>query len=254
MAIRKIVEIDEEKCNGCGLCVQGCAEGAIQIVDGKARLVSDTYCDGLGACLGECPEGAIRIVEREAAIFDEAAVKRHLANATATPPTGGCPGSQPQAVHACPGSRAMQFTGAPSPVAPTSDTPPSQLANWPVQLSLASPQAPYFQNADLLLVADCVPFAFAGFHQEILRRQPVIIACPKLDNAKAHAERLAAILAQAKPRSLTVVHMEVPCCMGLVQIARIALLMAESDLDIRTINIGIQGGIKDGSPLSPARI
>lgn len=182
MPRRKIVQIDEAKCDGCGLCVPTCAEGAIQIVAGKARLIADAYCDGLGACLGECPRGAITIIEREAAPFDE------------------------------------ELAGA----------PPSTLGNWPVQLYLVPPGAPFLNNAELLLVADCVPFAMVDFHARLLRKRPVVVGCPKLDDANFSVEKLARIMATSNPHSLTVVHMEVPCCTGLVRIAEKALQMSES--------------------------
>jgi Pyruvate/2-oxoacid:ferredoxin oxidoreductase delta subunit len=235
MAHRPIIEIDQAKCDGCGKCVTACAEGAIQLVDGKARLVSEVYCDGLGACLGECPRDAIRIIEREAAAFDAAAVAAHLQPAPAQP--APCPG------HACPGSRSLSLARPAAKLAPLGQPAPSHLTNWPVQLTLVNPQAPWLHQADLLLVADCVPFAFAGFHAQLLRGRPVIIGCPKLDDAPAYVEKLAAILRTAAPRSLTVVHMEVPCCRGLARIAQLALLQAASPLTPRLVIIGIDGRV-----------
>lgn len=235
MALRNIVEIDEEKCNGCGDCVPSCAEGAIQIIDGKAKLLAEHLCDGLGACLGECPQDAIRIIQRDADDYDEAAVEQHLAQqqAATQAPAGGCPGS-----------RAMAFGARPA-AAPASDqAAPSQLGNWPVQLHLASPHAPYFQGADLLLVADCVPFAYADFHRRFLRQQPVVIGCPKLDDAQAYVQKLTSILQSAHPRSLSVLHMEVPCCTGLARIAQLAILQADIDLEVRHVIVGLQGDIK----------
>jgi len=201
MTKRKIVEIDEAKCNGCGLCVVSCAEGAIQVVGGKARLVSDVYCDGLGACLGECPQGAITIAERNAAPFDEAAARRHVAQLRQPKPAEACAGS-------CPGSRVQDLrlsvlpaasgaTGCSSasagpqaeglPVTPNgSAAARSALGNWPVQLHLVPPNAPFLHGADLLLVADCVPFALADFHERYLQGRPVVIACPKLDNVQPY--------------------------------------------------------------------
>jgi len=190
---RKIIKIDEEKCNGCGLCVPSCAEGAIQIIDGKARLVSETFCDGLGACLGECPEGALTIEEREADGFDEKEVEKHLEQmkkhaAAVEPPRvhGGCPGSLARSLEPKAPPKAAE-SGAPTP---------SQLRNWPVQLHLAPVKAPYFKDAKLLIAADCVPFAYADFHKDFLADRVVIIGCPKLDDSSAYLEKLINIFAQ----------------------------------------------------------
>jgi NAD-dependent dihydropyrimidine dehydrogenase PreA subunit len=199
--VRKIVNIDEAKCNGCGLCVPACAEGALQIIDGKARLVSDKYCDGLGACLGECPRGAITIEEREADVFDE--------------------------------------------VAAGAGWQPSRLGHWPVQLTLVPPRAPFLQGADVVLAADCVPFAYAGFHQEFLEGHALLVACPKLDDFAAHQRKLAEILSSSEIKSLTVVHMEVPCCSGLVHLARQAIAASGQDIPLREVTIGIRGTIKN---------
>jgi len=235
MARRPIIEIDDAKCDGCGQCVTACAEGAIQLVDGKARLVSEVYCDGLGACLGKCPRDAIRLIDRDAPAFDDAAVADHLHRTGAKP--APCPS------HSCPGSRSISLT-RPAKFAPLgAQHQPSQLANWPVQLTLVSPQAPCLQQADLLLVADCVPFAFPGCHGQLLRGNPVVIGCPKLDDAPAYVDKLAAILRVATPRSLTVAHMEVPCCRGLARIAQLALLQAECALALRLVIIGIDGRV-----------
>ena len=207
-ALRKIVKIDEELCNGCGVCVPACVEGALQIVDGKAKLISEIYCDGLGACLGECPEGAITIEEREAEEFDEEATELHMKQTAEPLPCG------------CPGTTVRQFERQEMPEVAVGAVPAqSMLSQWPVQLTLVPPIAPFLQGADILLTADCVPFAYAGFHQELLRDHALLVACPKLDDYEAHLKKLAAVLQQAKPKSLTVVHMEVPCCFGLVQMA-----------------------------------
>lgn len=235
MARRSIIEIDEAKCNGCGDCVTACAEGAIALVAGKARLVSDVYCDGLGACLGECPQGAIRLIERDAPAFDAGAVAAHLQRREAKP--APCPG------HACPGSRSISLAPPGRRSVPAGAAAPSQLATWPVQLALVNPQAPWLREADLLLVADCVPFAFAGFHAQLLRGRPVVIGCPKLDDAPVHVDKLAAILRAAAPRSLTIAHMEVPCCRGLARIAQLALLQAGSALAPRLVIIGLDGRV-----------
>jgi len=270
MAVRKVIRIDEEKCDGCGQCVPGCAEGAIAIVDGKARLVSEVYCDGLGACLGHCPQGAIRIEEREAPAFDEAKVHAHLARLKGVTPMPASP--RPAAApsrggHQCPGSMLRTFsalrpgvaagtTSGTTPGATTETVPPipSELTNWPVQLALVPPFAPYLQGADLLLAADCVPFAFAEFHRTFLRGgKPVLIACPKLDDVRPYVEKLAQIFQGAAPKSLTILRMEVPCCGGLLRVAEQARTLAGSDVAIREVVVGVQGDLltsAEGSPVS----
>jgi len=232
MARRKIVRIDEEKCDGCGKCVTACVEGAIALVNGKAKLVSETYCDGLGACLGECPQGAISIEEREAAEFDEAAAKQHIARKEAD-----------EVAHVCPGSMAKRIERTPGPAAAAAAGGASQLGNWPVQLKLVPPDAPYFEEADLLLVADCVPFALGDFHSSLLRGRPVVVGCPKLDDPDYYAEKLADILKCSSVKSLTVVHMEVPCCSALARIAEAAIRAAGKDIPLRDVTVGIQGEI-----------
>lgn len=231
---RKIVNIDEEKCNGCGLCIIACAEGALKIIDGKAKLVSDKYCDGLGACLGECPQGAIKIDEREAEEFDEVAVEHHLSEqrkAEANLPCG-CPSTtvtdlgKHEAKGAAHGHAARQE---------------STLGHWPVQLRLVPPNAPFLQGADLLLAADCVPFAYPNFHADFLKDHAVLVACPKLDDFDAHQEKLTQILRQAGLNSLTVLHMEVPCCSGLVYMAKEAIKASGKNVPLSDITIGVQG-------------
>jgi NAD-dependent dihydropyrimidine dehydrogenase PreA subunit len=244
--IRKIVQIDEEKCNGCGLCVPACAEGAIRLVNGKAVLSADNLCDGLGACLGDCPQDAIRIIEREADQFDEAAVAEHLQA------TGHEAGSHdrpvPPPVHqhgGCPGSRAMAF--APPTAAEGAESVaarPSTLAQWPVQLHLVPVSAPYFQNADLLLAADCVPFAYADFHKDFLAGKALAIACPKLDDNGAYLEKLTELFRTGSIKSITVVRMEVPCCGGIVMVARQALAASGRQIPFREVTVGIRGEIK----------
>lgn len=254
MATRKIVEIDEEKCNGCGLCVPACAEGAIQIRDGKARLVADVYCDGLGACLGECPQDAIRVIQREAAEFDEEGAKRHVAALRAAPAKPslpcGCPGSAVRdlklEVLASPVGANVQSAGVPPTDSSRDGRAPAEhsaLGNWPVQLRLVPPNAPFLRGADLLLVADCVPFALADFHRRFLAGRPVVIGCPKLDDGQQYVEKLAAILTTSSPKSLTVIHMEVPCCTGLVRIAQAARQTAGSDIPLRDVTISIRGEV-----------
>ena len=246
MAMRKVVVIDEAKCDGCGECVTSCAEGAIAVIDGKARLVSEIYCDGLGACLGHCPQGAITVEEREAAAFDEAATQKHL-NALKHAQAATALGVT-ETPHQCPGSM-MRSLGRPAAAEPTAHAPigsmPSELRNWPVQLALVPPMAPYLQGADILLVADCVPFAYADFHRRFLKNKPVIIGCPKLDQMDAYAKKLTEILRVAKPKSLSVLHMEVPCCSGFTRLAQYALQAAASDVPLTDVTIGIRGEVLD---------
>lgn len=261
---RKIVRIDEEKCNGCGQCITSCAEGAIQLIDGKARLVKDQYCDGLGACLGTCPQDAITVEEREAEPFDEHAAMAHVEQMKRKPRAAaaseklpcGCPGTAARQIRpaaqpagGCPGSRARTMTpqAGGRPPMPAGGGP-SELVNWPVQLKLVGVHAPYFQGADLLLVADCVPFAFPDFHARFLRGKPVVIACPKLDEGQdEYVEKLAAILSGAGVKSLTVVHMEVPCCHGLTRLAQAALMASGASVPFSDVTIGIDGGVRENS-------
>ena len=234
---RKIITIDESKCNGCGLCVPNCVEGAIRIVDGKARLVSETYCDGLGACLGHCPQDAIAIEEREAPAFDEEATKEHMTrqareNAVAAKRPaathahgGGCPGAaMRQFGGGCPGAaiRDLGKAGAKSDTqaeASGAEPAPSALTHWPVQLRLVPPFAPFLRGAHILVCADCVPFAVGDFHKRYLEGRVALVGCPKFDDAMYYAEKLAEILKEAQPKSLTVLRMEVPCCGGLAAAA-----------------------------------
>jgi Pyruvate/2-oxoacid:ferredoxin oxidoreductase delta subunit len=241
MALRKIIEIDEGKCNGCGKCIPNCAEGALQVVDGKARLVSEVFCDGLGACLGTCPQDAIRIVEREAEDFDEQAAVEHVRR------------REPAPVHACPGAAVLGFAEPERAATPSSAAPsPSALTHWPVQITLAPVQAPFYGGADLLLAADCVPFAFADFHRAFLQGRKVLIGCPKLDNAQAYVGKIAEILARNEIASLTVVHMEVPCCSGLTAVARKALEKSGSRVPLEDVTIGIRGDVLSRRRLSPS--
>jgi NAD-dependent dihydropyrimidine dehydrogenase PreA subunit len=239
-AKRKIIKIDEEKCDGCGACVPACVEGALQIIDGKARLVSETYCDGLGACIGECPQGAITIEEREAQEFDEEAVRHHWEAERDGEAELPC-GSTSAAV--------TQFEGPEATRIALKNAIPYQsaLGHWPVQLTLVPPTAPFLQGADLLLVADCVPFAYASLHNDFLRGHAVLVACPKLDDFQAHQIKLADILRQSQVKSLTVLYMEVPCCSGLVHIARQAIRLSGKDIPLREVTIGIRGDLKDQS-------
>ena len=254
---RTIVRIDADKCNGCGVCVDSCAEGAIRLVDGKARLVSDQYCDGLGACLGPCPAGAITLETRLADAFDAQAAEERVAamkcpeNKTAgddctgssdghaKPLACGCPGGlsrelRPSQDSCCGGGESEE--GAAPAV--------SRLKNWPIQLALIPPSAPYLRGVDLLLAADCVPAAMPDFHARFLKNSPLIIACPKLDDNEAQVDKLAAILRTARPASLTVLRMDVPCCGGLVRVAEEATRRADSHTALQVKTVGIDGRIQ----------
>jgi len=243
MATRKIVRIDEEKCNGCGLCIPNCAEGAIQIVDGKAKLMSEKFCDGLGACLGHCPEDAITVIEREAEEFDEKAVEVHLHKKQEAKPE---PKPQPAPVFTgCPSSRAMHFKVAEAKTESASVTPAvSQLTQWPVQLKLVPINAPYFQDADLLIAADCVPFAYPDFHRDFLKGKAVVVGCPKLDDIQQYKEKLTEIFKTNSIKSITLPHMEVPCCFGLVKATEDAIAASGKKIPLKKVKIGIRGDIK----------
>jgi len=230
--VRNIVQIDEEKCNGCGLCVSACAEGAIKLINGKAKLVSESYCDGLGACIGHCPQGAITIEQREAAPFDEEATRAHLAEQKNTPA---------QTAFVCPGLAAQQLHQKSGSTESVTGRAASELSHWPVQLNLVSPTAPYFADADLLLVADCVPFAMGDFHARFLKDHSIAVGCPKLDDAEFYIEKLSAILRANRLRSLTVVHMEVPCCSGLTRIAREAVARSEVAMSFEDVTVALKG-------------
>ena len=241
MGTRKIVKIDEEKCNGCGLCIPNCAEGALQIIEGKARLLSEKFCDGLGACLGQCPQDAITVIEREAEGFDEEAVKSYLHKEKKTQPQ---PESHP-AFSGCPSSRAMHFKVAESrdesaPARPEA----SMLTQWPVQLKLVPVNAPYFEDADLLVAADCVPFAYPNFHRDFLKGRAVVVGCPKLDDIHFYIEKLTEIFKMNSIKSVTVPYMEVPCCSGLVRATEEAVKASKKDIPLKKVKIGIRGDIK----------
>ncbi|MCD4688547.1 MAG: 4Fe-4S binding protein [Desulfuromonadaceae bacterium] len=230
---RNIVKIDEEKCNGCGLCVPSCAEGAIQIINGKAKLIADNLCDGLGACLGDCPQDAITIEQRDANEFDEQVVIASQQADKAPVHSGGCPSAQ-----------AQKLSPPTKSVIAETEAGPSQLANWPVQLKLVPPTAPFLAEADLLLAADCVPFAYPDFHQKYLAGKTLLIGCPKLDDVEAYVEKLTAILSQNNIKSLTVLHMEVPCCTGLLSLGRQALAASGKEVPFESVIIGIKGDVK----------
>jgi len=263
--VRNIVRIDESKCNGCGLCVPACAEGAIQIINGKARLVSEVYCDGLGACLGECPQGAITIEQRPAQPFDPEAVERRLqavdarkhvekvepaASSTADagpagPAFGGCPGAAARTIARQTGSSASDGEGESAVI-------DSQLGNWPVQLHLVPVFAPYLQGAKLLISADCAPFALADFHTQLLAGRTVLIGCPKLDQIDPYREKLTEIFRRNDIESVEVVYMEVPCCYGLVQVVQTALSDSGKAIPLTLIKVGIRGRIVETAGPSAA--
>lgn len=242
MPLRKIVHIDEDKCDGCGQCIPSCAEGAIRVINGKARLVADALCDGLGACLGFCPKGAITITEREADEFDERLVhtQKHPA----------CLGSETLNLTVLPTvpepAIPAQPAFTPAPAAAVLEKKPAAapgLRNWPIQLHLVLPTAPFFQNADVLLVANCVPFAVMDFHERFLGDGVCLTACPKLDDTRGYTEKLAAILLHGGIRSLTIVRMSVPCCGGLLGITQAARQAAGVAAHVREISVSSRGEV-----------
>jgi ferredoxin len=255
--LRKIVEIDEEKCTGCGDCILACAEGALALVDGKARVIGDIYCDGLGACIGECPAHALKIIEREAEDFDEVAVEELLERKKEE--GAETPTAEKTMACGCPGAMARNFSRDESAQTISRDEPErvdeptgelrSELGQWPVKLQLLGPQTPFLKDADLVLMADCTGFSFPDLHRKILRGKAIAIGCPKLDNLDAHIDRLTEILEGARPRSLTVVHMEVPCCMGFVHAAVKAIEKSGVNLPLRRIMIGVRGEILEEEEL-----
>jgi len=236
--LRDIILIDEEKCDGCGLCVPNCVEGALRIVDGKAKLVSEIYCDGLGACLGACPQGALTIEKREADAFDEEAVERLMAEMK------GAPSPEPAPVFSgCPGSLAREMRPKAAPRNPVTAVEP-QLGNWPVQLRLVHPDAPFLKGGDLLICADCVPFAIPDFHDRFLRGRSVLVGCPKLDDLAHYRDRLKEIFRVASPKSITVLRMEVPCCGGITGAAVKARDRAVPGMPVNVVVIGIDGSAR----------
>ena len=253
--MRKMVHIDEEKCDGCGLCIPSCAEGALQIIDGKAKLVSDVYCDGLGACLGDCPQDAISMVEREAEQYDEVAVEKHLADSKpeeksacgcsshaqpvkAAPVHTGCPGMAVKSIDrssgSCCSSKPTEDEGQPIQ---------SELTNWPVQITLMPPVAPYLNNAKLLIAADCVPLAYGDFHRKFIKGRVAIMGCPKLDDGQAYIEKLTMAFANNNIQDLVVPYMEVPCCGGLLHIITEAVKLSGKSFPVTFVQIGINGTI-----------
>ena len=252
--VRRIIEIDQEKCNGCGACAAACHEGAIGMVDGKARLLRDDYCDGLGDCLPTCPTGAITFVEREAAPYDEAAVQAKKAAEDTLP--CGCPGSmtatlrpaeesfRSTAQHGCPGSRAHDpdHDGPRRPEA--AEGPASHLRQWPVQIKLLPVEAPFYQGAKLLIAADCTAYARADFHQRFMRGRITLIGCPKLDEGD-YAEKLTEIIRRNDIREVTVVRMDVPCCGGIQRAAETALRQSGKFIPWQVVTLGRDGNILD---------
>ena len=239
---RKIIEIDEDRCDGCGNCVIACAEGALQVIDGKARVISDNLCDGLGACLGDCPQGALEIIEREAEEFDEQAVEEHLetrtdgAEAQGTMPCG-CPSTQIQSfvpAGSCQSANIPRTQAAPAK---------SSLSHWPVQIRLIPPTAPFLKDADLLVVADCVPVAFPPLHRDFMVGKAVMVGCPKFDDAREYVDKFAEIFKTAGVRSVTTLVMEVPCCSGLPSIVKKGMEKAGVHVPSRQVTISTRGEV-----------
>lgn len=238
---RKIIEIDDERCDGCGQCVTGCAEGALQIVDGKARVISDKFCDGLGACIGECPNDALKLIEREAEEFDEEAVEAHLAQ------NPGDAGSVQAAMACgCPSSRIQTFI--PAEAAETAkaagcEETESALSHWPIQIRLIPANAPFLKGADIVVLADCSAVAFADLHSDLIKGKVVMMGCPKFDDAQAYVQKLADIFQSAGIRHITVVFMEVPCCGGLPMIVKKSLEVSRMAIPVEEILISTRGKI-----------
>ena len=254
--IRTIIHIDRDKCNGCGLCAEACHEGAIEMVDGKAMLTREDYCDGLGDCLPGCPTGAITFEQREAPAYDEAAVlaaKAAKAAAGQAPAHTGCPGSMSRTVEparpahsGCPGSasRSIEKPSLADIAAAAPAEVPGMLKNWPVQIKLAPTSAPYFDNANLLIAADCTAFTYGNFHDKFIKNRVCLIGCPKLD-AIDYSEKLTAIIANNNIRSITIVRMEVPCCGGLENAAKKAIQASGKFLPWRVVTVNIDGSLRD---------
>jgi NAD-dependent dihydropyrimidine dehydrogenase PreA subunit len=248
MIKRKIIEIDRDLCNGCGLCTTACAEGALELdAENKAVLVREIFCDGLGACLDVCPTGALKVVERESPTYDAKEAYRHVLKtrgpAAAAMVHGAGHGHPPHAPSGCPGNAARDIPVSDEPGKGPAVSAPSRLSQWPIQLHLVSPSAPYFQGSDLLVAADCTAFALGSFHQDLLRGKKLVIACPKLDETQGYVQKLAEIIQQNGLRSLTVAIMTVPCCSGLEQMVRRAVEVSGETLDVRKVLIGIDGRI-----------
>ena len=242
--IRKIIEIDEDLCNGCGECIPSCAEGAIQLINGKAKVLADKYCDGLGACLGECPVNALKIVEREADVFDEAAVEDHLKKLATEKHDqkkdipSGCPSAAAKTFDT--GGRCERYNDAQAE-GPHS----SELSNWPVKIKLISPDAPFLKGADLLVAADCSSVSNPNFHADFIRNKVVMTGCPKFDDVEPYKNKFAEIFRRCDIKSVTVVVMEVPCCSGLPMIVKAAMAEAGKSIPLETVTLTLQGEVKE---------
>ena len=237
---RKIIEINDELCDGCGQCIIGCAEGALEIIDGKAKVVADKFCDGLGACIGECPTGALRIIERKADEFDEVAVEKHLAAQEAQKEAA------PAAACGCPSTQVQSFAPTPCQQAnkpAVQSSIESALSHWPIQIHLVPPHAPFLKQADLLVVADCTPLAFPNFQAQFMQGKVVLVGCPKLDDQQAYIDKFAAIFDQADISSITTTIMEVPCCGGLPSILEQGMQKAGKQIPMETVVISTRGQI-----------
>ena len=247
---RKIIEIDEELCDGCGQCILACAEGALEIVDGKAKVIADVLCDGLGACLGECPQGALKIIERQADEFDEAVVEEHLEKQRRQTAQSATPAK-------CPSGQLLQLKTAPNAKAREQiSSSPSYLAHWPIQIRLIPPTAPFLKNADLLVVADCTAVALPTLHQDLVKGRVVMMGCPKFDDVQAYIERFAEVFRLNGVRSVTTVVMEVPCCAGLPHIVDKGIELSGQQVAQKTIVISRQGEVLEDpegrlTPLEP---
>ena len=247
--VRQIIKIDEDRCNGCGACVPACVEGALKIIDGKARLVSERYCDGLGACLGDCPQGAISFETREAEDFDETAATEHVARSKTPAASHDHHGNghHHPAGFVCPSARTIDRTrDAHSQTAPPKGEVGSELRQWPVKLYLVNPQASYFEDADLLLAADCVPFAYGSLHPDFLRGKTLVTGCPKFDDVALYADKLTEIVESNTIKSITVLQMEVPCCSGMQRLAENAVAASGKSVPVDVVTITLTGEVKAG--------
>jgi len=241
---RKIIEIDEERCDGCGQCADACAEGAIRIIDGKARLVKDSFCDGLGACIGECPQGALKIVEKDADEFDPEAVERHLAEMEEAKKT-----EAPALPCGCPSSRVQVFDVPREKSFPASVWPSggvSALSHWPVKIRLVPANAPFLKGADLIVVSDCVPVAYPDFHRDFVEGKAVLLGCPKFDDRAEYVKKFAEIFRVAGIRNVTVVDMEVPCCSAMPAIVRKGMEMSGKTVPMEEVVISVRGEVVSG--------
>ena len=233
---RKIIQIDESLCDGCGQCMIACAEAAIELVDGKARVIADRYCDGLGACLGECPQGALTIIEREAEEFDEKAVHERVQEQQQWQ-------EAEKLSHQCPSAQTRQFASRGPSVSAQTSPSQSQLSTWPVQLRLVAPDAPFLQGADLLVAADCTPFAYPDVHRDFFKGRVVLCGCPKLDDQEQYVQKFTEIFKRNAIKGVTVLVMEVPCCGGMPVIIQKAMQAAGRNVPVETVVVGIEGGI-----------